>query len=322
MRIGIIGTNFVSDMFMSAVKYTKGHVVGVCSGKYENALKFKDKYNIDYAYKDYFEMFDDKKIDAVYVATPNVTHFEIVKYAIDYGYHVFCEKPFMVNDKQAKYIFELAKSKNIYVHDGIVPLYTENFKKLKDNLHKIGKIRRIIFSFEKYSSRYDAYLKGENPTTFKKELANGALMDLGVYLLSVLIALFDKPSDIISTSIKLETGVDGLSTMILKYKDFDAVLMCSKISTSFIKSEIQGEEGVITIDKISLMEGINLIKKDEVIKISNDEVSSFAYQINDFIQNIEEKNLESKCVKHDLSLKILEVLTKARIESGIIYDDE
>ncbi len=320
MKFGIIGTNFVSDMFMSGASHVQDvEVTGVCSGRYENALKFKEKYQIAHVYKNYQEMLEDKKIDAVYIATPNSTHYEISKYCLKKGYPVFCEKPFMVNDRQAKEIFELAESKNLYIHDGIVPLYTRNLQILKDNIKKIGTIRKAILSFGKYSSRYKAYLNNENPTTFRKELANGSMMDLGVYVLADAVALFGKPNEVVSRANLLKTGVDASGTVILIYDEFDVVLLHSKVSDTLIVSEIQGEDGIIQIGKPSLMEDIYLIKNNEKTKISMDEESSFAYQIKDFVNSVN-KLKESKAVSHQLTLDILETLTKARKLAGIIYD--
>lgn len=323
MKIGIIGTNFISDMFIDALSYQQEvKAVAVCSGKFENALKFKEKHQLEYAYENYQKMLADHQIEAVYIAAPNSTHYEIAKDCLNAGYHVFCEKPFMLNHLQAQEIYAIADKKHVFIHDGILPLYTENFQILKAKLREVGKIRSVVFSFQKYSSRYEAYLKGENPTTFRKELGNGSMMDLGIYILAIAIALFGKPLNIYANSTKIPDGVDLLGKIILKYEDFEVLLLHSKVNNSKIISEICGEKGIIQIEKPSLMEDIYLINDDQKNKLSKDELNSFVYQINDFNQNIKEHNQESLLVSRNLSLTILETLTHARKLCGIIFKQD
>ncbi|MGB4614282.1 MAG: Gfo/Idh/MocA family oxidoreductase [Erysipelotrichaceae bacterium] len=325
MKFGIVGTNFVSDFFMKAASYVDEiEVVGVCSGRKENAINFSKKYNIENVYDDYISMLDDGLIEAIYIATPNVMHCEMTIEALKRKVPVFCEKPFGTNDYEVKKMVEAARSNNTYLHDGIVPLYTENFQIVKDNLHKIGKIRKVVFSFCKYSSRYDAYLRGENPTTFRRELANGSMMDLGVYILADAIALFGKPNSVTSNATLLETKVDAAGTINMVYDDFDVTLLHSKVSDSEIITEICGEEGMIQIDTPSLMNGAYLtLRKDKVKqKISVDNEYPFMFQLKDFVKNVKAGRIESEKVPHDLSIAIFEILTKVRKQCNVIYDSD
>ena len=84
-----------------------------------------------------------------------------------------------------------------------------NFQVIKENIHRIGKVRRYFTSFCKYSSRYDKYKNGEILNAFKPELSNGALMDIGVYCIEPIINLFGKPKSIKANGFMLESGVDG-----------------------------------------------------------------------------------------------------------------
>ena len=235
MRFGIVGTNFVSDYFMEGAKCCEEcEVVAVASRRYDNAVAFADKYGIPEAYETYQQMCESGKIDAVYVATPNSTHKEIAMYFMSHGIHTFCEKPMASNIDEVEEMIACAKRNNVYLHEGIVPLFSPNFEVVRSNLSRVGKIRQVYINMAQYSSRYDAYLRGENPTTFRKELSNGALMDLGIYVFSHAIALFGKPKNIYSVANMLDSGVDVAGSSILEYDGFNATLSYSKASNTEI----------------------------------------------------------------------------------------
>lgn len=331
MRFGIVGTNFVSDDFMKGISFVEeAEVTSVCSRKKENALHFAKKYGICHVFDDYIEMIESGKVDAVYLATPNSAHHQMAMNCLKRKVPVFCEKPMAGNYQQVKEMIDCAKENNTYLHDGTVPLYSPNLEIIKKYIPKIGKIRKVIMMFGKYSSRYDAYLRKENPTTFQRELYNGSLMDIGIYVLADTIALFGKPKETFATASLLDTGVDCLGTMVLKYEDFDAVLMHSKVTNTDIISEIQGEEGNIyikgasTIDKVFYKPRKHnpaLQYNDEgYIQISVEQKHHFANEIEDFIKNVKTGRIESSRNPFELVLDIHQVLTECRLKSGVKFD--
>ncbi len=320
MKFGIVGTNFISDMFMNAVLQMEDvSVVAVCSRKKENAEKFADKYKIPFVFDDYIQMIESKEIDAIYLAVPNSMHYPMTMECLKRKMPTFTEKPFASNAKEAKEMIDYAKKQETYLHDGFVPAYTKNIQKIKEELKVIGPIRRAIFSFGKYSSRYDSFLQNENPTTFRRELSNGSAMDIGVYPLGVAILLFGKPKKIFASAILLETKVDGLGTCILQYENFEVVVLHSKITDTKVISEIQGEKGIIQIDTISQMKGLTVLCRNQEEKTIQDDTEKFIYQIQDFMENIKLGRLESKIFPHQKTIDILEALDECRKQMGVIY---
>ncbi|MEG0076458.1 Gfo/Idh/MocA family protein [Anaerorhabdus sp.] len=332
MRFGVVGTNFVSDFFMSGVhQVPEIEVVAVCSGRKENAIKFAEKYKIENVFDNYLEMIDSGKIDAIYLAVPNHLHHEMTCECMKRKIPTLTEKPFATNYREAKEMMDLSKEMNTYLQDGLIPMYTENLSIVKEALPMIGKLRRAVFTFGKYSSRYDAYLRGENPTTFRREMSNGSLMDLGVYCIGDAVALFGKPKSIIATGLLLETGVDGLGTCLMQYDGFEVTIQHSKITDTEVVSEIQGEEGIIQINLLSRVQDIWVtsrnktggctlgVKPGEKTLISQPSLEGFTYQLRDFIKNVEAGRIESEVFPHQMSLDIMEVCTEARKQMGVIY---
>lgn len=325
IRLGIVGTNFISDTFVESTREEKDlKLQAVVSGHREHAQQFADKYSIPNVFDSLEEMLAAHTVDAVYIAAPNAFHVPMTKLCIMHHVPVLTEKPFAVNEKEAAAVFELAEKNNVLVQDAIVPLYTENFQILKQAISGIGTVRRVFFNYSRYSSRYDAYRAGKNPTTFRYELCNGTFMDLGVYCIGDLVSLFGQPQTIQAHAIKLATGVDGTSSAILTYPEFDGIVMASKISTSAFDSEIEGEDGTLKITNPGTISSI--VHIDRCTKQERELALPCPYpmaaEIHDFLNNIRQNRKESQIVPHAQTLAILHTLDQCRYQAGIRYAKE
>ena len=322
MKFGVIGTNFVSDFFMDgATLVDECEVVAVSDISLDLANAFAQKYKIPYTFDSYEKMFESKIIEAVYIAVPNGLHKQVSMYFLERKIPVFCEKPLASNIEEVNAMYECAKRNHTYLQEGLIPLYNPNLKKVKEYLPKLGKLHQVNFTFAKYSSRYDAYLRKENPSTFRADLSNGAIMDLGVYVIADVIALFGKPKKIISTAELLDTGADIAGASIFVYDAFVVTLSYSKASDTRNLSEICGEHGTITIDQPSMPQEViwyNRLTNEHSV-VSEKPLENFYYEIKEMIACIKEGRIESYYVPHQLSKDIHEVLTHCRKVAGIVF---
>ena len=323
MKFGIIGTNFVSDYFMKgANQHDLCEVVAVSATSMTKANAFADKYDIEHRFDNYQQMCNSSLCDAVYVAVPNSMHYEVSMYFLKNKVAVYCEKPLASNITQVIEMINCAKANNTYLHEGLLPLFNPNFKILKDNLHLVGKIHQASFNFSKYSSRYDAYLRNENPTTFRSELANGALMDLGVYVFATVIGLWSNPLSLSSNCTLLDTKADISGISVLNYPGFSASLSYSKASDTQNVNEICGENGIITIDFVNRPTLIKfthrLSQKETTLSVPIKD--QFYYVIDDMIKSIEKGNIQSSLHGFDSTLNVHTTITNARKKANIVYD--
>lgn len=322
MKFGIIGTNFVSDFFMDgAVLIPECQVTAVCSRTMAGAERFAAKYNIPHVFDSYERMYAANVIDAVYVAVPNSLHLEVSLYFLSRKIPVFCEKPMAGNAAQVQEMIACAKEHGTYLQEGLVPLYSPYFEIIRSHLPQLGKIRQVNINMSQYSTRYDAYLRGENPTTFRNELCNGATMDLGVYVFAWCIALFGKPRQVLSGASLLDTGVDVSGSSILVYDGFTANLAYSKASDSGNAFEICGEKGRLVMNHPTRMNSI--LWEDRVTKARRELAQpihpGFYYEIREMLDRVETGAEESTRVPLDLSMALHEVLTESRKQTGITY---
>lgn len=322
IRFGIIGTNQITEKFIKAASLVEGFsLTAVYSRTEETARKFAQKYGVTTIFTDVTEMARSKEIDAVYIASPNSFHSEQAIICMNNGKHVLCEKPIASNIAELQNMITAAKNNKVLLMEALKTTCLPNFKSIQNNLHKIGKVRRYIANFCKYSSRYDAYKEGTILNAFNPIFSNGSLMDIGVYCIYPMVALFGKPLQIKANGLLLESGVDGEGSILCKYEESEAIVVHSKITTSYIPSEIQGELGSIIIDQIETPTNVQIRYQDgsfeDITQIQEDH--SMYYEVQEFIDLIKRNQLESSINSFKNSLMTLEVMDEARKQIGLVY---
>lgn len=311
MKFGIIGTNWITDRFIKAAKAHPEFSIGaVYSRTEEKGKEFAATYEIQHVYTDMKEMYKSGNIDAVYIASPNSFHVEQSILAIENGIHVLCEKPAAISVEEMDRVIEASNQYGVTYMEAMKSTVTPSFLNLKKNLAKIGQIRRFVFHYNQYSSRYDKYKEGIIENAFKPELGNGAKMDLGVYCIAPIIHLAGEPNNVLRNSYLLSTGADGQGSMIFDYNGKEAVIMYSKISDSYLPSEIQGENGVIEIDRISDPKQIILRYRDgktEDFSVPH-EFDTMYYELEEFIKCVNNRQVESAINTHEISRQVVKLL--------------
>lgn len=242
IRFAVIGTNWITDRFLQAGEELADFTcTAVYSRSAEKGQAFAEKYGIDTVFTNLQQMAESDTFDAVYIASPNALHKEQAMLMMEHQKHVLCEKPFASHRKEVEEMIAAAKKHHVCLMEAMKTTFLPNFLQIKQHLDQLGPIRQVVAHYCKYSSRYDAYRSGELPNAFKPELSNGSLMDIGVYLVYPVISLFGLPNQITARGYKLSSGVDGNGSVLLQYDGHQALLFHSKISTSHLSAEIQGE---------------------------------------------------------------------------------
>ena len=166
--------------------YARQHSKGVA----ENLAK---EYSIPKVVTEYAEILQDESVDFVYIGLVNSVHYEYAKQALLAGKNVIVEKPFAATAAEVKEISELALAKGLYVFEAVTSLHLPNFQTVKASLVKIGRIKMVTANYSQYSSRYDRYLQGEVLPAFDPAKFGGALTDINIYNINIIIALFGSP---------------------------------------------------------------------------------------------------------------------------------
>lgn len=321
VRLASIGSSSISDWFLDAVKRVDGiTLTTVYSRSLDKAESFAKKHGAVKWYDSLEQLGADPEVDAVYVASPNFAHKDQAIAMMRAGKHVICEKALGSNAKEVAEMIAVAKETGVIFVEAMRTLYDPGFVAIQNNLEKLGSIRHIDFRFCQYSSRYDAYKEGKKVNIFDPTTSAGGLMDIGVYCVEPLVALFSMPKEIKTFSWNLEENVDGCGVILAKYESALATLTYSKITNHKIPSEIQGENGTMVIERISDPRKITIYYRNGEIEEVPVEVpveNNICYEIQAFVQAIgEKKDLKQY---HKISQETMEFMDAVRKQNNIVF---
>ena len=322
VRFAIVGTNRIVDQFIEAGQQDARFELGAIYSRTEEKGKaFGAKYGVEVVFTSLEALAQAKVVDAVYIASPNACHAKQAIYLMTQGLHVICEKPLASNLKEVEAMIDAAKTHGVTFMEAMIPTTLPNYHVIKEHLHKLGTLRHYFGTLCKYSSRYDAYKAGDVLNAFKPELSNGALVDIGVYTIAPMIGLFGAPKQLKASGYLLESGVDGSGTITFDYQGMLATVMYSKITTSSLGAEIQGENGSLHLDTIQRPKHVTIKYRDgreEVLSVPQSDVI-MSYEIAEFIEAILTHQQEAVSNTWEMSLQTMAILDEARRQIGLVY---
>ncbi|KAB7709160.1 oxidoreductase [Bacillus aerolatus] len=325
VRFGVVGTNWITQSFLEAASLVEDFsLTAVYSRTNQRAELFAEQYGVEHTFTDLESMAKSSLIDAVYIASPNTLHSEQAQIFLRNKKHVLCEKPMAANSREVKQMIQAAKDNNVLLMEAMKSTFLPNFQSVQEHLPKIGTVRKYFANYCQYSSRYDAYKEGTILNAFNPAFASGALMDIGVYCIYPMVVLFGKPSEIQADGFLLDSGVDGEGSIICKYAEMSAVMMYSKITETNLPSEIQGEEGVIRMDRISTQGKVAIhYRKGGIEDISvPQKKSTMYYEVKEFIELIKSGIVESVKNSYENSLITMEIMDEVRKQIGISFPSD
>ena len=330
-NFAIIGTSKITDAFIEAARQDpRFNLVAVYSRHQTTAQNFADKHNIEHCFTDLALLANSDLVDAVYIASPNNFHAQQSITMLQGGKHVLCEKPVAINCTELAQMVTAAKANNVTFMEAMLVTFLPNYQQIKKHIKALGNIRKYSASFCQLSSRYPAYLRGENPNTFNVNFGNGALMDIGIYPLYLVIDLFGVPTEITGQCHKLPTGVDGYGDLLLQYHTADSAddqtsiqahISYSKLSHGSNICELQGENGYLSWQHSSLFNEVtlHLNNSDRQTLTLPQTDNRMTYELSHFIDLIASNTNESSVNRWQLSQQVLSVIEQARKQQGIIY---
>ncbi len=320
IKLGIIGTNFVSDWLADSVAVVDGIMShAVFSRKRESGTAFAEKHGIGRVFTD-MEEFLSSDIDAVYIASPNFCHYLQTEAALRHSKHVLLEKPAALCEEDFISLTRIAQNEGVVLLEAMRPAHDPVMREVKDSLPRLGSLRRAVFEFCQYSSRYNRFKAGDILNAFRPEFGNAAVMDIGVYAIHACVMMFGEPDSVESESFLFPNGMEGLGNARLKYGDMTAEIVYSKIHESVTASYITGEAGSVTIGKISTGESVflRLRGKDAVPLGGERPACNMVYEAGDFVRAVRGE-LDTARFTENTRLT-LRVIDEIRRQNGIKFE--
>jgi predicted dehydrogenase len=245
IRWGILGTGTVAQLFASDLACVHdARLTAIGSRSKERARAFGKKFGVPNQHGSYEELANDPGVQAIYIATPASTHRENMLLCLNAGKPVLCEKPFTVNAREAEEVIALARRKKVFLMEAMWTRFVPLMVKIR-NLLASGSIGEITQLIADLGTNVPFDPKGQ---VFSVELGGGALLQKGIYLLSLASMVLGSPSIVKSLAIRGETGVDEHTGVLLGYSGGQlASLVCSVRVHTLRGATIVGTGGYIRI---------------------------------------------------------------------------
>lgn len=322
MNIGIVGNGMiVPDFLNAAAKISEIKVQAIC-GREKSIEKLEciaEQYNIEKIYLNYDEMLQNKHIETVYVALPNNLHYKYAKEALLAGKNVILEKPFASNYKEAEELVNIAAEKRLYLFEAISNIYFPNYEKVRELIPQLGDIKIVELNYSQYSSRYDAFKKGEILPVFNTKMSGGALMDLNVYNIHFITGLFGKPQNVHYFA-NIENNIDTSGILIMEYPHFKCSAIGAKDCKAPLCINIQGDKAYIhsssPANVFSEFDFAYNDGKSESFTL-NIEKERLFYELKEFVKMVENDEYDRNIEQMNHSLVVMEILDSARNQAGI-----
>ena len=239
MQIGIVGTGRIAPRFLEEAKYVSGTIpVAAYNPDWEQVRDFEEKHKELICVDDYDSLLT--RVDAVYIASPNETHFDYVLKALQNGVHVISEKPLAFTRSETEQLYSLAEKNNLVLLEAVKAAYSPGFQELINvaKSGRIGEIRDIESNYTRLA----------NPKSRERTDAmyGGAFLEFGPSVMLPVIKLLGSDYRSISFhSLWDENGVDIYNKLDFVYDNALATTKCGVAVKTEGQLVVSGTKGYI-----------------------------------------------------------------------------
>lgn len=320
MKWAVLGTGVIANEMAVALQQSGKKIYAVGNRTHKKAVGFAEKYGIGKVYDDFHEMFTDGEVDIIYITTPHNTHIEFMKQALMNGKHVLVEKSITLNSKELGQAVSLAEENHLILCEAMTIYHMPVYRKLREilDLGTLGKVNMITMNFGSFKE-YDM-----DNRFFNRNLAGGAMLDIGVYALSFVRWFMESKPDKLLSQVKLApTGVDEQAAMLLTNKEGQMATVALSLHSK------QPKRGMVTCERgyIEIMEypraceaKVTYVEdgRVEVIKAGRT-ADALKYELDDMEAAV---NGEQSHIYLDYTTDVMDMMTEFRRQWGMCYPEE
>lgn len=317
----VLGTGVIANEMAQALVKMNKRLYAVANRTHQKALDFAERYGVQKVYDQIDEVFEDEAVDIIYITSPHNTHYEFMKKALEHGKHILVEKSITLNSRELDEMIALAAEKKLVLAEAMTIWHMPIYKKLWEIVQsgQLGKVQIITMnfgSFKEYnmSNRF-----------FNMNLAGGAMLDIGVYALSIVRSFMEeKPEDIVSQWKASPTGSDEQATILLKNEQEQmATVALSMHSKQPKRAMISCEKGYIEIMEYPRADKAVIVDAEsgERTEIESGETANaLYYEMMDMEQAVRSGDASNMQLQY--SKDVMDIMTKLRKDWGMKYPGE
>ena len=317
LRWAVLGTGVIANQMAQALQSMGRTLDAVGNRTYEKAEAFAGKYGVPKVYGDYNEMFTDPDIDVIYLTTPHNTHMAFLEQALSHGKHVLCEKSITLNSAELDRAVRLAEENRVVLAEAMtiyhMPLYRELLRRVK-SLGRVNLIQLNFGSFKVYDMKN---------RFFNRELAGGAMLDIGVYALSLArLFLESNPDQVKSFVRKAPTGVDESAAIAMTNREGQLVTAALSLHSK------QPKRAVISCER-GYIEILEYPRADEAVIVDAEtgeretvRAGKTADALRYELEDMEDAVLRGGDMRLSATADVMALMTALRREWGVVYPEE
>lgn len=322
IRWGILGAGGIAASFATGLSFLDdAELVAVGSRAAHTAEAFGERFNIPHRHASYEALVNDPDVDVIYVASPHPYHHPHTLLCLNAGKAVLCEKPFTINATEAADLIRVAREKRLFLMEAMWTRFLPLFVRLRAMLAEgvIGDVRIVHADF---SFRAEFNPQGR---LFAPELGGGALLDAGIYPVSMASMILGTPTEVTGYAHLGETGVDEQAAIVQRYAGGQLALLATATRTAGPQQVIiRGTTGYITIN--NWLRGTQMTisrpgQPDELIEeplVGN----GYNYEAAEVMRCLRAGELESPIMPLDETLTLMQTLDRIRAPWGLRYPSE
>ena len=321
IKWAVLGTGVIANEMAQALIKNGKNIYSVANRTHQKAVDFAQKYNIGKVYDNMNDVFTDPEVDVVYITTPHNTHLEFMKKAIENGKHILVEKSITLNSDELNEAISLTKEKGVIIGEAMTIFHMPIYKKLNEILESgaLGKVNLITMNFGSFKE-YDMTNR-----FFNRNLAGGAMLDIGVYALSFIRWSMDsKPNNLVSQVKSAPTGVDEQAGLLLTNEEGQmASVMLSLHSKQPKRGMVSCEKGYIEIMEYPRADKAVIVDAEtgERTEITEgDTANALYYEMLDMEQAVRSGNADGMHL--EFTKDVMDIMTKLRRDWGMKYPEE
>lgn len=330
LRWGFLSASAISHTVATDFQLAGIKIQAVGARELAKANEFADKFGVPNRHEGYEALVGDPEVDIVYISTLQSLHAEHALLAIRAGKHVLLEKPFTLNAAEAKAVRAAAKAAGVFVMEAMwtrfLPMMTEIFKVIDS-----GQIGQVRFSVADHSLYLPEHLV---PRLWSPEAGGGALLDLGIYPISLFSRLFGKESAVTARGVKTAAGLDLTTSAIFEYSDGAQAVMTTSMETSgSVNASIIGTKGRIEIERMFYEQTTFSVHENDLsaapgtpTQVATYEAKiegrGMQYQALEVERCIHAGLTESPILTLDETVSIMETMDEIRSQTGVKYPGE
>lgn len=320
LRWGVIGTGSIASSFAADLRLLPdAELVAVGSRAQATADEFGDRHDVPRRHPSYARLVADEAVDVVYVATPHPGHHDAALAAIEAGKAVLVEKPFTMDAGEALSLVAAARRHGVFLMEAMWARFVPHMVRLRSLVRDgaLGDVRTVLADHGQW------FAPDPDHRLFAPSLGGGALLDLGVYPVSLASMLFGEPAAVTAVGTPAFTGVDAQTSMVMTYDGGrQAVLSCTLEALGANRATVVGTEARIELDPVWYTPGgFWLLRRDGTAERYDEphEGSGLRHEAAEVMRCMRADLTESPVMPLDETVAIMRTLDEVRRQIGLDY---